>query len=158
MDGRRQYDGVFFHIGDSDTESHFGVRSLTRPMIHRATRMPVWTLANGRHVTPSTVGSLKGKTVFVSHAICCENIRGEKHQAYRMYTLHGSEASRATVIRKSMCAAKIEMLEEVLHYAALPEYLGNPCKAVDIADPISRAISAIRRFPASVPHTTHIIG
>lgn len=155
-DGRWQYDGLFFHIGNNDTEHHLSINSLTYPMTNRGTLRPEWTMINGHHLVPSNIHTLERKNVFVSHAICCNFYRGVTRQAYRMHRLYGSEDNKAKTIRESMVAAKLEMLEEVLTHAMLPEYLGNSCTSLNIATPLRQAMEAIRRFPKSVPPTTHI--
>lgn len=151
------YDGIFYHLGDSKSESHFGVSSLLQTLTHRATRLPVWTLVNGRHLVPSNIHNLKGKDIFVSHALCCDYPRDGIHQAYRMHSLYGSESKRAATIRESMCVAKLEMLGEILRYAVLPEYLGNTCRTFDHSTPLLNAMASIRRFPAATSPTTHHI-
>ena len=144
--GRSLYDGLFYHIGNTETKCHFGSFTLTHAMTHRATRGQTWTLIDGKHLVPSKLRSLQGKSVFVSHTICCDNQWGGVRQAYRMHTLRGTTEKRARTIRKSMCAAKIEMLQEMLRYPFLSEFLGNSCQNIDIANPIQRVINAIRNF------------
>lgn len=120
--------------------------------------MPTWILIDGKHLVPSNIGSLQHKTVFVSHAICCDRPQGGTRQAYRMHTLRGTQAMQANTIRASMCASKIEMLEEIMRHPHLPEYLGNPCRSIDITTPIRQTIADIRRYPCASPPATHIIG
>lgn len=149
------YEGLFYHLGDTDTESHFGVKFLTQTLTHRATRKQIWTLVNGRHLVPSNIHTLEGRDVFVSHALCCDCPRDGIRQAYRMHRLYGSESKRAATIRESMCVAKLEMLGEILRHAVLPEYLGNTCRTFDHATPLLNAMASIRYFPATTPPTTH---
>lgn len=155
--GISAYSGIFFHIGDSGKEHHFGVGSLSHPMTHMVTRKPVWTLINGRHMVSSSIHTLERKDVFISHAINCDRPQGGTRQAYRMHRLPANEAKRADVIRRRMCEAKIAMLEEVLRYAAHPDYLANPSPPFDYATPILRAMESIRRFPYSAPPAIHVI-
>lgn len=156
--GYSSYRGIVFNIGCHNGETHVNVNSLIYPMTHIVTRQPVWTLINDRHLVRSNVECLVGKNMFISHAVNCCRINGMTRQAYRMYRLFGNEARRATTIRKSMCAAKIIMLNEVLHSPTHPDYLGNPCNSFDYAGPIRHAIAAISRFPDVTPPATHIIG
>ena len=149
------YEGLSFHIGDSETESYFGVGSLLRTLTHRATRKPVWTLVNGRHLVPSNIHRLEGSDLFVGHAIYCDCPSDGIRQAYRMHRLYGSESKRAATIRESMCVAKLEMLGEILRHAVLPEYLGNTCRTFDHATPLLNAMASIRRFATVSPPSTH---
>lgn len=152
------YRGLFFHIGDTDKEYHFGLGSLTYPLAHPATKGPVWMLINGAHLVNSNIQSLEGKSVFVSHALQCDRAILPPRQSYRMHRLYGSEAHRAKVVRESMCQAKLTMLEEIMKYPILPHYLGNLCKTFDYITPLRQAIDSIRRYPAATTPTTHIIG
>lgn len=149
------YEGLFYHLGDTDTESHFGVKSLIQTLTHRATRKPVWTLVNGRHLVLSNIHTLEGRDMFVGHALCCDHPGSGIRQAYRMHRLNGSESKRAATIRENMCEAKLEMLDEILRYAILPEYLGNACRTFDHATPLLNAMASIRRFAAVSPPSTH---
>lgn len=157
-DGKSSYDALFFHIGNSSYEHHLGFQALTHPLTHRAARKPVWTLINGRHIVPSNIKRLEGKSVFIGHAISCEGIGMRKRQAYRMHLLYGSEAKRATIIRESMCEAKLEMLNELIHYSILPEYLGISNRTFDVATPVYQVMAAIQQFPSVARSTNHIIG
>jgi len=74
-----------------------------------------------------------------------------------MHTLRGTQAMQANIIRASMCASKIEMPEEIMRHPHLPEYLGNPCRSIDITTPIRQTIAAVRRYPYACPPETYII-
>lgn len=151
------YKGLFFSIGDLGEETHVSVSSLVCPMTHIVTRRPVWVLVNDRNLVRSNINRIEGRSLFVSHAITCCRESGEKRPAYRMYRLCGNEARCAAIVRRSMCAAKLTMLNEVLSYPAHPDYLGRSCRSFDYAGPIRKVMADISRFPDVSPPTTHII-
>lgn len=149
------YEAIFFHIGDLCEEHYFSLQSITRPMTNIITRRPEWTLVNGRHIVPSNIRKLVGKSVFVSHALNCERLQGGFRQAYRMHLLHGSEAKRADIVRRAMCEAKQTMLQEVLNYPCHPDYLGKLIDSFDYETPIKFALETIRNYPSAAPPAPH---
>lgn len=155
QNGIAAYDAVSFHIGNTDTVHHFGLKSLTHPFTHMVSRQPVWNLLNGQHLVESNIRRIQRKDIFVSHAINCVRVNNGTRQAYRMHRLSGSDAQQATTLRESMYTAKLTMLEEILQYPIHPDYLGNPCLSFDYTTPLRQAIAAIQRFPDATPPTTH---
>lgn len=149
------YYGLFFKVGNTSETFHFGINTFSRPMTHLVTKQPVWMTLNGKHVTPSTIDKLVNRDVFVSHAINCRKPSGKLIPSYRMCLLYGSEHKRASIIRQSMIASKIAMLEEVMQYPSHPYYLGYTGNSFDYRTPIVSAIEQIRKYPDAMPPDAH---
>ena len=135
---RFTYDAIDFNIGKGEEVRSLPIGSITRPNAHHYSRRPVYNILNGSHLTRSKVSRLENKAIFISHAIVCSCGLSPNRAAYRMHSLTGSQQRRATIIRRAMLNAKIEMLEEVLNYPRSPFYLGAIPDDFNYVGPIVR--------------------
>ena len=123
------------------------VRSILGKHTALDTSQPIRSLLDGKALTDETqVRRLTGKAVFLSHAIPALGRNGRREWALRMFRLRGEIEVDAEIIRKSMCRAKIEMLNRLLDHPECPKYIGCPKGLLEIERPIMRLISKIENF------------
>lgn len=143
----RNFDGIYFTLGQSDQEIFIHARLLKQGItaddnLHHERCML------GKHIlrTDEDIESLVGKTVFVSHTIR-GHYRDHSDIVYRMHRLYGNISRDATTIRRSMCEAKLEMLQRVRDYPECKHYLDCNPTLFDFYSRINAAIELIKHFP-----------
>lgn len=154
----KTYYGLFFKVGNSAEDFHFGFHTYAHAMAHIVSKNPIWMTLNGKHVTPSTIERLINRDVFVSHAINCNRGIGKIRPSYRMHLLYGSVSRQAKIIRQAIVQSKLSMLEEVLQFPSHPDYLAYSGKSFDYRTPVLSAINSIRHYPKATPPTIHPLG
>lgn len=123
------------------------VRSISGRHTALDTLTTIRTTLNGKALTDETQARrLTGKSLFLSHAIPALDRNGRPEWALRMFRLRGEIETDAEIIRKSMCRAKIEMLNRLLDHPECPTYIGCPKGLLEIERPIMRLIAKIEKF------------
>lgn len=133
--------------GCNRRHGHLPLRSLLRKHTALDTSQPIRSTLDDKSITDEQqVKRLTGKSVFISHAIPALDRNGRPEWALRMFRLTGEIETDAEIIRKSMCRAKIEMLNRLLDHPECPRYIGCPKGLFEIERPIMRLISKIEKF------------
>ncbi|MDE6410608.1 MAG: hypothetical protein K2K81_10270 [Muribaculaceae bacterium] len=146
----RKFDGIFMCVGNEPEEIFISSETLKRGVTANDTVRIERSLVGNRPIrNDRDIECLEGKTFFVSRIIRGVNIFGSYKGAYRMHRLSGKVTKDASIIRKAMCEAKIEMLERILAYPESPDYLSCTKGFFDYETRIRQAIELIRRFPES---------
>lgn len=138
---------IAFRIGDDTEENQMPVWRLASQVTYLASLQTIRSQVNDRNITNiKMVENLQGKSYFISHVLQSRSAGGSLTAAYRMYRLSGDIGKQAELIRRTMCEAKVTMLEEVLKYPYAQEYLRCSRTLFDYRTRIMRAIDIIRHF------------
>ncbi len=144
----RKFDGIYFRVGNTRGEGFLSTATLMMGITANDTirRERSW-IGKKPIRNEDDVEALVGKTVFVSRVIWGRHIYGSLQGAYRMHRLKGDIHKDATIIRKAICDAKIEMLERILAYPESPDFLSCSKNLICYEPRIRNAIDVIRRYP-----------
>lgn len=148
----REFDGIFFRLGEDPKESFIYSSAFTyAPTAFDSLRQERSMIGNRRITNDSHVAALVGKRFFISRIIHCRNAWGNHTPAYKMIRLKGNLEKDAQAIRQSMCEAKIEMLRRILDYPESDRYLNCSRDFFDYRTPILRAIDTITHYSDITP-------
>lgn len=138
---------IAFRIGDDPEVNQMPVWRLLNQVTYLASLQTIRSQVNDRNITNiKMLENLQGKSYFVSHVLQSRSAGGSLTAAYRMYRLMGDIGKQADLIRRTMCEAKVKMLEEVLKYPYAQEYLRCSRTLFDYRTRILHAIDTIRHF------------
>lgn len=150
--GVREFDGIFFRLGEDPTESFIYSSAFTyAPTAFDSLRQERSMVNNRRITNADHVAALVGKRYFISRIIHCRNGRGYHTPAYKMIRLKGNIGKDAQAIRRSMCEAKIEMLQRILDHPECDRHLNCSRDFFDYRTPILRTIDMISHYPDILP-------
>lgn len=148
----REFDGIFFRLGEDLAESFIYTSAFTyAPTAFDSLRQERSMTDNRRITNDGHVAALVGKRYFISRLIHCRSARGYHTPAYKMIRLKGNIGKDARAIRRSMCEAKIEMLQRILNYPECERHLNCSRDFFDYRTPILRVIDIISRYPDISP-------
>lgn len=138
---------ISFRIGNDPEVNQMPVWQLLNQVTYFASLQTIRSQVNNRNITDiKMVENLQGKSYFVSHVLQSRTAGGSLTAAYRMYRLSGGIGKQAELIRRTMCEAKVTMLEKVLKYPYAQEYLRCPSTLFDYRTRILQTIDTIRHF------------
>lgn len=150
--GPKEFDGIYFRLGLSPSESLIPASAIRYGVTANDTAQRVRHTCGSRVFRhDKDVEWLVGKRVFISRIIHGYDIPGHDQVAYRMHRLCGRPEKDAAIIREAMCSAKIEMLERILKYPEGSDYLSCRRGFFDYEPRIRRAIDIISRYPEITP-------
>lgn len=148
----RRHDGIYMLVANDPTEIFIPFGTLKNPITANDTIQPERTWVGKRPIrNVDDIERLVGKTYFVSRIIRGCNIRGFGAAAYRMHRLTGKTDKDASVVRKAIIEAKIEMLERMLKNPQSPDFLSCSKGLFDYESRIRKAIQVISHFPDTLP-------
>lgn len=145
----RRYDGIYYRIGNAEDEEFMHMGKLLAPVTAHDTIMQTRSLYGKKPLLhDGDVERLVGRSVFISRLIHGCNIHGSLAVAYRMHRLMGDMAKSASIIRRAMVEAKIEMLERLLAHPESPLHLSCSKGLFDYETRVRRAIGIISDYPS----------
>lgn len=138
---------VFYTIGNSDEEICERMEAFTFRHTAADSLQQVRHTVNGQRITqPRQMERLVGKRLFVSRNIITVISFGYG-KAMSMHRLSGHVAKDASIVRKAMIDAKLEMLGRLLTYPESQFYLdGTPPEPIDIKTPINAVMKHIQSY------------
>lgn len=147
------YEAIFYRIGNCPETFHISVPSLTNSISHYYTKQSIHSRFNKAILTNfSMVEKMQNRSFFISNFIPGCRPNQSFNMAFRFHRLKGDEHSQADTIRRSMCAAKIEMINEVLTYPWSECHLKARPITFDYRTPLLHAIQIINNFPSYPGH------
>lgn len=147
------YEAIFYRIGNCPEIFHTSLSSLVCSFSHYFHKGPVHSKFNSSNLTnDSMVEKMQNRSFFVSNVILGTRNYQTLGIGYRFNRLKGNEHSQAECIRRSMCNAKIEMLNEVIKYPWSDCLLKTSSNTPDYSPILLRAIDIVKDFPTYQGH------
>lgn len=141
----KSYEVLPFSLCEGACERYMSLNSMMYYITADDSARRTRTLLDGRMFhSRSRVERLQGRSVFVSHIHTGHNRFGRPSTAYFMHSLKGSLSEDAAMIRRTMCEAKVEMLQRVLEYPYCPFYLSCVRGTFDFETPLRQFIATLR--------------
>ena len=147
------YEAIFYRIGNSPEVFHTSLSSLISSISHYCHKGPVHSKFNSSNLTnDSMVEKMQNRSFFVSNVILGTRNFNTLGLGYRFHRMKGNDHSQADTIRRSMCNAKIEMLNEMIEYPWSDCLLKISSNVPDYTHILLHAIDIVKSFPKFQGH------